>query len=668
MKTGNIFKIGAVLTCLFTLAFAGSAAAQTISVDLDRNTAGIQSTLNVTGGETVQGAIVVDGVADYKGHAALRIQYTDFSQIAGTVTYAKGAGGGDAFNTSTLTNFGVTYMSSTNLFIFSPAASVPTTVINFDFTLVDPFTGPLSLHIIYTGDTSVPSDVQGPPFCDIVTSSGVIAVNDTNFTLADGTIDSVPAETGTVVINPDPDSVNAPWTLTLPDSSTQQGTGDQTLTNMPVGTYSLSWGAVSGWDAPADPASQALAADGTITFAGTYTEAAETGTVVINPDPDSINAPWTLTLPDSSTQTGNGDQTLTDMPVGTYGLAWGEVENYDKPADPASQALASGGTITFAGTYSLEAVGAQIVVDGFGGFHPAGNAPDLLNKESFYPGFDIVRDFEILQDNSGVVAVDGYGASIVLPFPGASPKLKGSLQEIDRTVLPPFTPGLDQYTSLVTTADSAGYWVMNDSGQIFGVGTGLPVGATDALLLDLALDLTPDATNGVNRGVDFAVVENASGVQAIVVLTAYGSQLVPAGDVAAIGLQMAEGQVAGDGTYGAPFFGWDIARDIDLEPMGQGYMILDGFGGIHPVGGARTQYDAAFLNGPRPGMPAEAGGHVYFGWDVAEKIDYTSNGLGLIMLDAFGGVHFDGSIAPAYGAYFNFDIARDVELYEVIAN
>jgi hypothetical protein len=313
-------------------------------------------------------------------------------------------------------------------------------------------------------------------------------------------------------------------------------------------------------------------------------------------------------------------------------------------------------------------VGAQIVMDGFGGFHPAGNAPDLLNKESFYPGFDIVRDFEILPDNSGVVAVDGYGASIVLPFPGASPKLKGSLQEIDRTVLPPFTPGLDQYTALVTTADSAGYWVMNEGGQIFGVGSGLPVGATDALLLDLALDLTPDATSGVNRGVDFAVVQDG-GVQAIIVLTSYGNQLVPAGDVSTIGLFMSNYEVASDGTYAPPYFGWDIARDIDLEPNGQGYMILDGFGGIHPMGGgARATYDSAFLNGPRPGMPAEAGGHVYFGWDVAKKIDYTSDGLGLIMLDAFGGVHFDGMISPAYGAYFNFDIARDVELYEVIAN
>ncbi len=540
MKTGNIFKIGAVLTCLFTLALAGSAAAQTISVDLDRNAAGIQSTLNASAGATVQGSIVVDGIAAYRGHT-VRVQVVDPTKVNGAITYSDADIAGVGASARTITSGGVTFMSSVKLFTTEPDwTTFPVKIFNFDIVLAADFSGSLPLHIIYVGDTTVPSNLQGN--LAIVVSGGSLAINTSNFTLADGTVSAGAVET--------------------PVTPTPTPTMEETATPTPT-----------------------------------------------------VEEP-------------------TATPTETSPIP----------------------------------VGAQIVMDGFGGFHPAGNAPDLLNKESFYPGFDIVRDFEILPDNSGVVAVDGYGASIVLPFPGASPKLKGSLQEIDRTILPPFTPGLDQYTALVTTADSAGYWVMNDSGQIFGVGSGLPAGATEALLFDLALDLTPDATSGVNRGVDFAVVENASGVQAIVVLTAYGAQLVPAGDVSVIGLQMAEGQVTGDGTYGAPFFGWDIARDIDLEPNGQGYMILDGFGGIHPVGGARAQYDAAFLNGPRPGMPAEAGGHVYFGWDVAEKIDYTSDGLGLIMLDAFGGVHFDGSIAPAYGAYFNFDIARDVELYEVIAN
>lgn len=536
---GNFIKMGAVLTCLFTLALAGSAAAQSISVDLDRNTAGIQSTLNASAGATVQGAIVVDGIAAYRGHT-VRVQVVDPAKVKGAITYSDADIAGVGASARTITSAGVTFMSTVKLFTTEPDwTTFPVKIVNFDIVLADDFSGSLPLHIIYVGDSTVPSNLQSN--LAIVVSGGSLAINTSNFTLVDGTVSAGAAE---------PTATPTP-TIEVP-----------TATPTPT-------------------------------------------------QPEPTATPTATTPPP---------------------------------------------------------VGAQIVMDGFGGFHPAGNAPDLLNKESFYPGFDIVRDFEILPDNSGVVAVDGYGASIVLPFPGGSPKLKGSLQTIDRTILPPFTPGLDQYTSLVATADSAGYWVMNESGQIFGVGSGLPAGATQAMLIDLGLDLTPDPRDGRNRAVDFAVVENASGVQAIVVLTAYGSQLVPAGDVAAIGLQMANGVVTGDGTYGAPFFGWDIARDIDLEPMGWGYMILDGFGGIHPVGGARAAYDTAFLNGPRPGMPAEAGGHVYFGWDVAEKIDYTSDGLGLIMLDAFGGVHFDGMVTPAYGAYFNFDIARDVELYEVIAN
>ena len=183
------------------------------------------------------------------------------------------------------------------------------------------------------------------------------------------------------------------------------------------------------------------------------------------------------------------------------------------------------------------------------------------------------------------------------------------------------------------------------------------------LVANLGLDLTDDPEKGIDGAVDFAVVQDASGVDAVIVLTAYGQQLVPIGDPAGIGIQAASGVVTSDGVNPPPYFGWDISRDIDLEPTGKGYMILDGFGGIHPMGAARDRYDEIFLNGPRPGEAPSAGGHVYFGWDVAEKIAYTPDGQGLSMLDAFGGNHYDGTITPIYTIYFGFDIARDLEIY-----
>jgi len=86
----------------------------------------------------------------------------------------------------------------------------------------------------------------------------------------DSECDEEPEETGTIVIDPDPNSLNAPWTLTGPQN--ESGNGDATLTEMPVGQYTLTWGAVSGYVTPSSD-TKPLDPDETITFAGTYVEA-----------------------------------------------------------------------------------------------------------------------------------------------------------------------------------------------------------------------------------------------------------------------------------------------------------------------------------------------------------------------------------------------------------
>ncbi|MFO7609327.1 MAG: formylglycine-generating enzyme family protein [Candidatus Krumholzibacteriia bacterium] len=76
-----------------------------------------------------------------------------------------------------------------------------------------------------------------------------------------------PAGTGTIVIDPSPDALEAPWTLSGPDP--RSGAGDATLTGMPVGAYTLTWGEVAGWARPAS-ASGNLAAGDTLTFTVIY--------------------------------------------------------------------------------------------------------------------------------------------------------------------------------------------------------------------------------------------------------------------------------------------------------------------------------------------------------------------------------------------------------------
>ncbi len=113
----------------------------------------------------------------------------------------------------------------------------------------------------------------------------------------------------------------------------------------------------------------------------------------------------------------------------------------------------------------------------------------------------------------------------------------------------------------------------------------------------------------------------------------------------------------GDGTviaregapaYGHPNFGGDFARDIAAMPDGNGYIILDGFGGTHRYGSAA--YALSSLRGP------------WFGWDIARSITVAPNGRGFAVLDGFGGLHRYGSAAKVSGVPYwpGWDIARSI--------
>ena len=68
------------------------------------------------------------------------------------------------------------------------------------------------------------------------------------------------------------------------------------------------------------------------------------------------------------------------------------------------------------------------------------------------------------------------------------------------------------------------------------------------------------------------------------------------------------GAYEGAPNLGHPTFGSDIARDIVAMPDGNGYAILDGFGGVHKYGSAVAQ-----LSGLR-------GSPYWNGWDIARSI------------------------------------------------
>jgi uncharacterized protein (TIGR02145 family) len=75
------------------------------------------------------------------------------------------------------------------------------------------------------------------------------------------------------------------------------------------------------------------------------------GTIVIDPEPNSINASWSITGPCDYSASGNGDKTFTYRDLGDYTITWGTVPDWTTPAN-STQTLGSGQTLTFTGTYA----------------------------------------------------------------------------------------------------------------------------------------------------------------------------------------------------------------------------------------------------------------------------------------------------------------------------
>ncbi|HOX25420.1 MAG TPA: formylglycine-generating enzyme family protein [Candidatus Krumholzibacteria bacterium] len=154
---------------------------------------------------------------------------------------------------------------------------------------------------------------------------------------------------GTVVLDPSPDSIQAPWLLVGPDLFSESGAGDHTLDGLSPGEYTVTWGAVDGYATPASQ-SQALIAGSALTFTAQYD--VEPHTITIDPEPDSIDAPWQLAGPAGFDLAGRGNATLPDRDAGDYTLTWGDVPGWATP-DPGTvtQTLAEDGTLTFHGVY-----------------------------------------------------------------------------------------------------------------------------------------------------------------------------------------------------------------------------------------------------------------------------------------------------------------------------
>lgn len=186
------------------------------------------------------------------------------------------------------------------------------------------------------------------------TSSTTLVLQDASSIHFNSTFVEDDSPTGTISVEPSPLCVDAPWVLSGPDGFITDGShGAVFFEGMVQGDYTVAWGTVPGWETPdPDTVEQSLADGGSLTFTGVYVEKA-TGIIVVDPNPDSIEAAWHLDGPDGFSFDGSGDMTLANIMVGDYTVVWTAAENWVTPVTETLAVMAES-TTTFTGDYLID--------------------------------------------------------------------------------------------------------------------------------------------------------------------------------------------------------------------------------------------------------------------------------------------------------------------------
>jgi hypothetical protein len=193
---------------------------------------------------------------------------------------------------------------------------------------------------------------------------------------------------------------------------------------------------------------------------------------------------------------------------------------------------------------------------------------------------------------------------------------------------------------MVLTSDKRGYELLDSQGGVWQGGTAPAIGGHGFVPGAVELLMRADQTS-------YYYILDRSGR-----LTKSGGapDIAPAppvqGDAGVrSGVLTADGRgvyvLRGDGTIltggnaaalaGAPYFGGDIARKIELAPQGQGAYVLDAYGRVWAVGGA-------------PALSPNYTLHLNEDW--ARDLEIAADGRGYYILDKEGGVYTGGNALP----------------------
>ncbi len=320
------------------------------------------------------------------------------------------------------------------------------------------------------------------------------------------------------------------------------------------------------------------------------------------------------------------------------------------------------------------------VLDGWGGIHPfwaaSATPPPTVNTTTYWHGWDIARDLQLLPNRKGGYLMDGRGGihrfslgTNPLP-PEASVTGYWPTWDIARAIAllpngkggytldgyggihafatgtnprPPqitnhsYWPGQDIARDLIVSYNGKSGYTLDGYGGIHpfaapGVAGPPPVALGRYLPgQDLANGLAVSRQAGAVSGV-VAFADQPSGPPA-----GFGPGVRARGVALLPGSSTAGYMLLGDGTI-TPFGGappvqdvatwtWDIARAIVLRADGKGGYVLDGWGGIH-----------AFAIGTNPQPPPATVTGYWPGRDIARSIVLRGN-TGGYTLDGQGGIH-----------------------------
>ncbi|MBN1676131.1 MAG: VCBS repeat-containing protein, partial [Kiritimatiellae bacterium] len=226
-----------------------------------------------------------------------------------------------------------------------------------------------------TGDLASTAAPSGDYTAQYGALSGYTTPGNQTQAVTDGTPTSFTGtytrDDGTIAIVVAPDT--GIWTFTAYPADyagPTSGTGNLAAAAAPTGDYTLQYGALSGYTAPANQ-TRTVQKDTWTSFLGAYTRHVGTITVDVTPDTGS----WTLTAhPADYTgpTSGTGDLASTAAPSGDYTVQYGALTGYTTPGSQ-TQAVTDGMPTAFTGNYTIITYLITATAGSGGSITPAGN-------------------------------------------------------------------------------------------------------------------------------------------------------------------------------------------------------------------------------------------------------------------------------------------------------